>query len=133
MEMLRKNQKHKVKEQMEEKIAELPPLSPYALVEGETETGSPDYAFTRLGQGPLKSAARYLTGTPARKLGSVRESASHTNGFTPTGSPPEVTSPAYSSESSPAQATTDVMMDDSMPKAEPQLLTGDLASVCTIA
>lgn len=78
MAMLKNNLRDRVRQRMEDKISRMP-TSPYALLEGETETGSPDYAFAKLATGPatasrkrsaaaasavLPPAAKYLNGTP---------------------------------------------------------------------
>ncbi len=72
MALLKDNLRNRVRRQLEEKIARMP-TSPYALLEGETETGSPEYAFTKVvaktkggrkSVGPLPPAAKYLTATP---------------------------------------------------------------------
>ncbi len=73
MAMLKNNLKSRVRRQLEEKIARMP-TSPYALMEGETETGSPEYAFSKVvvkpaagrgrksgAAGHLPPAAKYLT------------------------------------------------------------------------
>ncbi len=73
MAMLKSNLRQQVKQKMEERISKMP-TSPYALLEGETETGSPEYAFTKVkvpksvgrksSGAALPPAAKYLTNTP---------------------------------------------------------------------
>merc|ERR1719211_689790 len=48
---------------MEERVAKMPNTSPYTIMEGEKDSGSPDYMFTKL-KGKPRAGAKHLTSTP---------------------------------------------------------------------
>ena len=63
--LLKRNLKRKVDVRMDKKIAEIPQnSSPYTLINGETENGSPVEHFVKLNNKPSKEN---VTGTPAPK------------------------------------------------------------------
>ncbi len=76
--LLKHQQRKKVQSEMEDRMAKIPRGSPYALLEGENEEGSPRYAFKRVkveedNSSPVASASsstasmsKYLTATPGR-------------------------------------------------------------------
>eukprot|EP00095_Tigriopus_kingsejongensis_P008947 maker-scaffold199_size265817-snap-gene-1.53 protein:Tk08947 transcript:maker-scaffold199_size265817-snap-gene-1.53-mRNA-1 annotation:"---NA---" len=67
LDLLKRNLQDKVDTHMEDTMARLPNTSPYMLLKGETENGSPDFKFTKLNEKPPKgarAAAKYLTATP---------------------------------------------------------------------
>merc|ERR1719245_1680127 len=55
--LLKLNLKHKVQEQMEERVSKMPKTSPYPIMEGEKDSGSPDYMFTKLKGKPKDSGS----------------------------------------------------------------------------
>jgi len=142
---LKNNLKNRVQLQMKAKLATMP-TSPYSLMEGETEDGSPAHVFTKLrAAAPTPSVAKLIVGdynprpaTPAADC-SIRANA---------GSPPkfaiddleldsdvedndvlgEKENESHSFAGSPLAATP-------MRKApsQPQLMTGSLANACVIS
>lgn len=58
---------------MEERVSKMPSTSPYTLLEGESDAGSPAYMFTRLAEKP-KAEAKYISATPGmgNKVASAR-------------------------------------------------------------
>ena len=46
--LIKDNLKNKVRAELEERVSKLPTLSPYEMVEEETENGSPTFAFTKV-------------------------------------------------------------------------------------
>lgn len=141
--LLKTNMRERVKEQLEAKLSRLPPSSPYNLLEGETESGSPTYAFTRLNEKP-RASFRHLTGTPG--LGVNRSTRARKNigrtALSPLGNESEERE-SFSEGSGKQNATAQwgndsENMENECPQEcapdspRPELLTGSLASACSI-
>jgi len=70
MNVLKKNLRQKVDKNLDDKVAGLPEnSSPYAMLTGETENGTPVERFVKIQKKPTAEiAAKFVTGTPAPSL-----------------------------------------------------------------
>ena len=144
--LLRNNLKEQVKQKMEDKVAALPPSSPYTLMEGENENGSPSYEFTRLTNKPrsAQAAVKYLTATPGVAIRKAKIAG--TPGRAPNkarrvlGCLDENVDLTKKEEVTPKKMDSSIDMEENdlkedipiSPAKNPQLVTGDLAMVCII-
>ena len=154
--VLKRKLKIHVDEQVKDRMAKLPTSSPYALLEGETENGSPTVAFTKVKKATPSSAKKtqYMTATPGlaahsgrgrRVLGSMNRQTPKPN-LNPTkmalkfddDEDDEVTI-AMTCPSSPVVDMDDeedeenvAVVTASPVKQQPQLVTGDLGNACLI-
>lgn len=143
MALLKKSMKNKVQEEIKERVAKMPSTSPYTILEGETENGSPEVMLTKLG-GNNKSRAtlgtKYLTATPgvssAKRrcvLGSVdTNTMSSEVTFTPASAKRRLNLTASPMSENDLSNSSWVMGSPSPVKQKPQLVTGDLARACAI-
>lgn len=127
--LLRKNLKRKVEMQLTQKVQELPQnSSPYTLLEGETENGSPAEHFVKMSRKPTNTI---VTGTPApprikrsRILQEVDDNVAKV----------ETNNAAVNKA---MQRKTAAENDPQVPyqksdNAGAQIITGDLASLCVV-
>ena len=142
--ILKRNMKQKVETQLDKKVQEIP-KSPYTLLIGETENGSPVEHFVKMAKKPSKEN---VTGTPAPVRRSARKA------FTPimdnnvqAGSPHpnpmknrlgtpkklDMTVEAMDVETE-NQAINKTLAKVNSPPAQAanQMITGDLAKMCAI-
>merc|ERR1719204_1133994 len=69
MNVLKKNLRQKVDKNLDDKVAGLPEnSSPYAMLSGETENGTPVERFVKIQKPTAEIAAKFVTGTPAPSL-----------------------------------------------------------------
>ena len=65
MNVLKKNLRQKVDKNLDDKVAGLPEnSSPYAMLSGETENGTPVERFVKIQKPTAEIAAKFVTGTP---------------------------------------------------------------------
>ena len=140
MALLKRNMKNKIKEQMEERVAAMPTASsPYTLMEGETENGSPDYMFTKLKEKPssAKTAVKYLTATPGlkrptRKVLGALDSNKRSDKTSPKAASPRNLTPMRKLDMS-AEESEENESPVKMPMSPaPQLMTGSLGKACIV-
>lgn len=134
--LLRGNLKNKVKASMEEKVAKMPPTSPYELTEEENS-----YKFTRVADKPSRSAKKYVTtGTPGHAPPKARRVLGAVSANTPkrkldlAGLEDDAEQPPakMNRTDNDAENSLDESVAESPVKAQPQLVTGDLARACVI-
>lgn len=149
--VLKRNLKLKVAKEMDEKIQEIPKnSSPYTLLVGETENGSPVEHFVKM---ESKPTVQNVTGTPATKRPSSRilqRLNSNVNGSPAfpgaprrrsTATPKKILNsmPKTENEQEPMQIETEnVAVNKALakaptsPKMNTQMITGDLANMCVV-
>jgi hypothetical protein len=167
--LLRKNLKRKVDTQLDNKVQEIPKnSSPYTILVGETENGSPVEHFVKVGQigsAGQKSRTKFVTGTPAQKPRRILLSLNnqqqpqmevagspHPVVLTPimnrrrsarlTDTPVKAKSPRKVLYNSPNMETENVAVNKAAAKqsscisptkaTSPQMMTGNLASMCLL-
>jgi len=143
--LLKLNLKHKVQEQMEERVSKMPNTSPYTIMEGEKESGSPDYMFTKL-KGKPRADAKHLTSTPGNSkargrlvLGSISNRSVPTPVVRRNLSIRDLNSPSDDEEDENENEVSFASKENASPSTpsspmspQPQLVTGDLGRMCAI-
>jgi len=143
--MLKLNLKCKVQEQMEERVSKMPSTSPYTIMEGEKDSGSPDYMFTKL-KGKPRADAKHLTSTPGNSkargrlvLGSISNRSVPTPVVRRNLSIRDLNSPSDDEEDENDNEVSFASKENASPSApsspmspQPQLVTGDLGKMCAI-
>lgn len=141
--LLRNNLKNKIKDKIDERVAQMPSTSPYALLEGETENGSPGYVFNKVDRvtSATKSAAKakYITATPglsakprSRRSALSSVDVNRANLIRALENEEDKNSASdYETENEENDASTSSPVA-SPTKRQPEVVTGSLANACNI-